>query len=241
MAGELLLKKETADVDSLEGRDIKLALDRAGELIIFNFLKGSGIPILSEESGFQNGTGENLKKGRLWIIDPLDGSFNYWKKIRELSCVSIALWENGKPVLGVINRFTCSELFSGVVGTGAWLNDRQITVSKTIKLSEAALAAGFPLKRSYDDKSLGTFVKQIQNFKKVRMFGTAAIMGVFVACGRLDAYIEEYIMLWDIAASSAIVTAAGGCVELEMQDEFKCICRLFSNKKLMDEFYEKCV
>ena len=171
----------------------------------------------------------------LWIIDPLDGSANYWKGMRELTCLSIALWKDGKPVLGVIYRFEREELFSGIVGEGAWLNDEPIVTSATEQIQNAFLATGFPVKRSYDSASLENFVKQVQNFKKVRMLGAAAVMGAFVACGRVDAYMEEAIMLWDIAASAALVLAAGGVAEVKIQDDFKCICRLFANDALRNE------
>ncbi len=240
-AGKALKEQNEAEVEVLEGKDIKLVMDRTSEAIIINYLKNSNIPILSEEQGFYYGSKECMNKGMLWIIDPLDGSANYWKNMRELACVSIALWKDGKPALGVIYRFECDELFVGVVGEGAWLNDKPITTSITEKLSEAVLATGFPLKRSYDSVSLSRFVKQIQNFKKIRMLGAAAIMGAFVACGRVDAYMEESIMFWDIAASSAIVVAAGGVAEMEVQGEFQCICRLFANENLKTEVYEKCI
>ena len=71
------------------------------------------------------------------------------------------------------------------------------------------MATGFPVKRTYDTKSLMLFIKQIQNFKKVRMFGAAAIMGTFVACGRVDAYFEDEIMIWDVCAAVALTNAAG--------------------------------
>lgn len=240
-AGELLRKQKLTEVDSAEGKDIKLALDKISEATIVDCLSASGIPVLTEESGFQNGSEKSLREGKLWIIDPLDGTANYWKGMRELSCVSIALWEDGKPVLGVINRFFCDELFVGVVGEGAWLNDKPIVTSMTEQISQSVLATGFPLKRSYEYKDLERSIKQIQNFKKIRMLGAAAIMGAFVACGRVDAYMEEDIMLWDIAASGALVVAAGGTVEIKEQKDYKCICRMFANENLKGNYYADCI
>ena len=82
------------------------------------------------------------------------------------------------------------------------------------------------------------FVQKVQSFKKIRMLGAAAVMGAFVADGRIDAYTEEQIMLWDVAASSAIVRAAGGVAEVIPLEEGKCICRLFANQALYDEYME---
>lgn len=240
-AGQMLKQQARTDVDFMGGKDIKLAIDKESESIIISCLEQSNIPILSEECGFWKGTEANLKSGKLWIIDPLDGSANYWKGMRELTCVSIALWEDGKPVLGVINRFCCDELFVGIVGEGAWLNDKPITTSATGQVSQAVLATGFPLKRSYESSNLERSIKQIQNFKKIRMLGAAAIMGAFVACGRVDAYVEEEIMLWDIAASGALVLAAGGTVEIKQVEDYKCICRLFANGELKGSYYANCI
>lgn len=240
-AGEVLKRQELTEVDSIEGKDIKLAMDKISESIIIECLASSDIPILSEESGFQNGSEMSLRKGKLWIIDPLDGTANYWKGMRELCCVSIALWEDGEPVLGVINRFWSDELFVGIVGEGAWLNEKPITTSTIGQTSQAVLATGFPLKRSYESSDLERSIKQIQSFKKIRMLGAAAIMGAFVACGRVDAYVEENIMLWDIAASGALVLAAGGMAEIKDLKDYKCICRMFANRELKGNYYADCI
>ena len=222
-AGETLKRQQLTEVDSAEGKDIKLAMDKISESVIIECLAPSGIPVLAEESGLRNGSEKALREGKIWIIDPLDGSANYWKGMRELCCVSIALWEDGQPVFGVVNRFWCDELFVGIVGEGAWLNDKSITTSAVIQTSQAVLSTGFPLKRCYENDSLERSIKQIQNFKKIRMLGAAAIMGAFVACGRVDAYVEEDIMLWDIAASAALVLAAEGAVELKENYYADCV------------------
>lgn len=227
-AGEFLECNYNPEVDSQIGKDIKLSSDKKSEAIIINILDSTGIPILSEECGMV-GTDAPSK---VWIVDPLDGTANYWKGMKELACVSIALWENGFPVLGVINRFHQGEVFSGIVGEGAWMNENPIHTSSVKNVTEAVLATGFPVKRDYTSDSLNGFVRQVQNFKKVRMLGAAAIMGAFVAAGRIDAYVEEQIMWWDIAASAAIVKAAGGNIDIRMLEEHQCICKLFANEAL---------
>ena len=98
------------------------------------------------------------------------------------------------------------------------------------------MATGFPVKRDYSEGSLLSFVKQVRRFKKVRMLGAAALMSVFVACGRLDAYFEEDIMLWDVAAAMAIVKAAGGVVYYQARDDNKCVFRCFSTCELMEDY-----
>jgi myo-inositol-1(or 4)-monophosphatase len=236
-AGTLLTKKEGIYVDFSGGKDIKLSSDKASETIIIDILKESNIPILSEECGYISKQGNEY----LWIIDPLDGTANYWKGLDELSCVSVALWKNDEPILGVVYRFATDELYYGVIGEGAFKNEKPITTSVVEDASKAVVSTGFPVYRDYSDDGLIRFVKQVQCFKKVRMLGTAAIMGAFVAEGKFDAYMEESIMLWDIAGSAAIVKAAGGALQIQRLDDYKCVCRLFANNKLMEDYNAKSI
>lgn len=233
-AGDFLKKKEKIRINTMEGKDIKLSSDKMSEKIIMEILENSGIPILSEEYGFKGKVGTQY-----WIVDPLDGTINYFRGVDELACVSIALWKMDKPVLGVIYRFATNELFYGEEGYGAYCNGKKIITSGIDEIEQAVMATGFPVKRAYDTESLTCFVKQVQYFKKVRMFGAAAIMGSFVACGRVDAYFEDDIMIWDVAAAVALVRAAGGVVHLELLNDSKTICKCFANSKLMEDYYAK--
>lgn len=230
LAGEHLLSHYQPRVDSQAGKDIKLNADRESENIIITTLAESGYSLLSEERGFI--TGKTKQNGLRWIIDPLDGTANYWRGITELACVSVALWNVDSPVLGVVNRFSQGEVYCGVVGEGAWLNDKPIHTSDVTCLNNAFLATGFPVKRDYSEASLGNFIKQVQVCKKIRMLGTAAIMGALLAAGKFDIYIEDRIMLWDIAASAALVQAAGGAADLKLLPDNQCLCRLFANRHL---------
>lgn len=231
-AGEFLKKRERIHVDASEGKDIKLSSDKLSEKIILDILADSGIPVLSEEAGFIGIEGEFC-----WIIDPIDGTINYWRGLDELSCVSISLCKNETPVLGVIYRFMTDELFYGKTDSGAYKNNILLSPSSIPQTNQAIVATGFPVKRDYSSDSLSCFVKQIQIFKKVRMLGTAALMCTFVASGIVDAYMEDEIMIWDICAAKAIVEAAGGVTSLERLPENKCIFKAFSNKKLMEDYY----
>ena len=105
-AGNFLKKREGIHVDALEGKDIKLSSDKMSEKILMDILEESGLPILSEEYGFKGEEGSQC-----WIIDPLDGTINYFKGMDEMACVSVALWRDGRPVLGAVNRFMKGELF----------------------------------------------------------------------------------------------------------------------------------
>lgn len=230
-AGEYLKKEQNVRVDSDEGKDIKVSSDKKSEEIIMDILSESGISIFSEESGFIGRDSDCF-----WVVDPLDGTMNYLRGIKDLAAVSIALWNDGEPILGVINRFNCGELFYGDDELGAYLNDYKIETSQTKTIKQAILATGFPVNYSYATDNLTQFIKRSQQFKKVRMFGAASIMGAFVSCGRLDVYTEEGIMLWDIAASTAIVRAAGGYTQIKMLNSEQCVCNLFANECLYEAY-----
>lgn len=244
-AGEFLRKRQAIKIDALEGKDLKLSSDRLSEKIIMDILAESGIPILSEECGFQcESTGPeraDIKRAQklCWIIDPLDGTVNYFKGMDELACVSIGLWREDRPVLGVVYRFMTEELYCGGEGIAACKNGIPIRPSDVRRTKDAVMAAGFPVKRAYDTDSLSQFVRQVQHFKKVRMLGAAAVMSTFVACGKIDAYFEDEIMLWDVAAGTAIVNAAGGSSVLELLQDYKVICKCFATKELMEDYYAK--
>lgn len=212
-AGHLLQKtqKSTLDVLSEEGRDIKLQADRDAEALILDILKDSPYDALAEESGEH---GLLAGDAPYWVIDPLDGTYNYSRKLPEC-CVSIALCQQEKPLLGVIYDFNRDELFSGIVGEGAWLNDQPMAVSAVSDPTKAAVCTGFPAHRDYSEESLNLFFQRARRYKKIRMLGSAALMLAYVACGRVDGYMEEDIMFWDVAAGVALVEAAGGVCRVE--------------------------
>jgi len=233
-AGDFLRERDRISVDSSEGRDIKLSSDILSESIIVETLSPTGLPVLSEESHL-TGDFSDL----FWIVDPLDGTMNYYKGMDDLACVSIALWRGDSPVLGVINRFARDEVFAGIVGGSAELNGMAICPSDVGKTEQAVIAAGFPVKRDYSEESLMRFLRLIGRFKKVRMLGSAALMAVFAACGRVDAYFEEGIMLWDIAAAAAIAEAAGCATFCDRLEGYSRVYRCFANKRLMEDFNAK--
>ncbi len=230
-AGKILKQKADMGINSSRDKDLKTAADQLSEKRIVEILEKTGYPILSEEAGVIAGRGDCR-----WIIDPLDGTVNYIKGIDEFACVSIALYKNGEPILGVVYRFMAEELIYGCVEYGAYKNKRRIAPSTETKVAQAVMATGFPVKRDYGTESLYMFIRQVQHFKKVRMLGAAAIMSCFVADGRVDAYFEDEIMLWDIAAANAIVKAAGGITELVLLNDNKCNYKAFANEALWNDF-----
>jgi len=198
-----------ARAESSAGRDIKLVADRESERVILEALRPTGLPVLSEETG---ASPDWLREGTFWVVDPLDGSFNFQHGF-PLACISVGLVEGGRPVAGVIHDLGANCTVGGAVDAGAYENGRRLAVSATGDWAQAALTTGFPVGRAYDEKSLAAFVQLVQRVKKVRMLGSACASLLSVARGVFDAYHEEDIWLWDVAAGLALVEAAGGRVQ----------------------------
>ena len=206
-------------------RDIKLQADIEAEKIIKDIIKrDSSLGILAEESGMSS---EEFHKN-LWVVDPLDGTANYSRNI-PLSCISIALLSDTKPVLGVIYDFNNNELYEGSINTSACLNGKEISVSKIKESQEGILVTGLPNNTDYSDEAITEMVKNFQNWRKVRMIGSAALASAYIASGKADLYMENKSYLWDIAAGAAIVNAAGGeALILNHNEKFQVDVR-FSN------------
>ena len=154
----------------------------------------------------------------LWVVDPLDGTANYSRNI-PLCCVSIAMLLDAKPVLGVVYDFNNDELYEGSINTKAYLNGKEISVSQTLKSQEGVLITGLPNDTDYSNEAMIEMIKNFQNWRKVRMIGSAALASVYVASGKADLYMENKSYLWDVAAGAAIVNAAGGEALILNQNE----------------------
>jgi len=199
------------------GRDIKLQADQDAERIILDHLRTSSFPVLAEESG-EHGIVDG--ETPCWIVDPLDGTMNYSRGV-SLCCVSIALARGEQPLLGVVYHFMDDDLYVGAPGLGAWLNDKPMSVSGVDQSSKAMLSTGFPNSFDFDGPEFAEMTNGLRRFKKIRMIGTAALSLAYVASGRFDAYAENNIMFWDVAAGLALVEAAGGHTSVEMTDKGK--------------------
>ncbi|MBR9706741.1 inositol monophosphatase [Candidatus Pacearchaeota archaeon] len=226
-AGEYLKNLENIQVLENKGKDIKLDADRAAEKIILNYLlNSSNYSILAEERGFFD-----KKTELVWYVDSLDGSLNFLRGIPN-SAVSIALWDGQEPLLGVIYDFNRNDLYFGIVGKGAWLNDKEITVSNIEDKKRAIIASGIPVNSSYSDEDLLKVVKMFQNYKKARFLGSAALSLAYVAAGKTDVYAEDGIILWDVAAGLALVKAAGGYLKYEKLNDKNHYNVFASNNKI---------
>jgi len=229
-AGSLLLRnKKTMNQEILStNKDIKLKADVLAEKEIKTIIENeSDYPILAEESGFSS----NIDSSTFWVVDPLDGTANYARNI-PICCVSIALISDLKPILGVIYDFINNDLYEGSIHTKALLNNKEISVSKVKNSTEGILITGLPNNTDYSDSALLKMVKDFQNWRKVRMIGSAAMASMYVASGKADLYTEKKTYLWDIAAGAAIVNAAGGETSIANQNETFQVDVSFSNSYL---------
>lgn len=194
---------------SHKGRDnIVTDVDKKSEKLIIRKIlsKFKDHSILSEETPPRHGS-----SGYRWIIDPLDGTTNFAHAF-PFFCVSIALELDGEVILGVIYDPMRDELFRARRGSGAWLNDKRIAVSKVRSLSESFLSTGFSYGVRRRDKNIKHFNRFLRKTLAIRRPGAAALDLCYVACGRLDGFWELYLNPWDSAAGMLIVQEAGGKV-----------------------------
>ena len=213
-AGKILADKfgRSLQVSNKGDIDLVTEADIAAERLIVELIR-SHHPrhaILTEESGDVVSLGDAGSEYK-WIIDPLDGTTNYAHGY-SVFCVSIALEQEGRVVVGVVYDPTRDELFAAERGQGATLNGRGLRVSETAELNGALLCTGFP----YDVRDRGDFARHFRNFimraQSVRRDGAAALDLAYVAAGRFDAFYEEGLRPWDVAAGVLLVEEAGGRV-----------------------------
>lgn len=232
-AGDVMRKNLNAEkrANEITSHDIKLELDVRCQKLIERKLHAAfpEIALLGEEGEAGQADAEYR-----WVVDPIDGTVNFAHGIPHAS-VSIALQkrvESRGPrdeggarrkssalvtphsshitILGVVYDPFQDELWTAIRGQSARLNGRKIHVSKSRELSECIVSIGFAKNRSNLERALPYFIWLARRVRKIRMLGSAALALTYVATGRLDAYVERGINLWDIAAGGLILECAGG-------------------------------
>jgi len=210
--GASVFTKNISKYNQLEeniGREVKIRADRELNDLLFKELRSRSLFNIISEERHENTIQKNEYN---WILDPLDGSFNYLRGI-PIYCISLGLWKGLEPVLGLIYDLTQNDIYYGIIGEGSYKNNNQIKVSEVNNFTDAVLCTGFPINFLYSEDKIVEFTENVKKYKKIRLFGSAAMSLSFVASGLVDAYTEENIMIWDVAAGIAIVKAAGGNVE----------------------------
>jgi myo-inositol-1(or 4)-monophosphatase len=167
--------------------------------------------VLAEE-GTENESDANRVPIR-WIIDPLDGTTNWLHGYPEYA-VSIAAEDSAGLRAAVVLNSATGELFEASRGSGAWRDGQPVQVSDLPTLDLALVGTGFPFKKlNVLPAYLETMSRILRSTAGIRRGGAAALDLCDLACGRLDAFWEYWLMPWDVAAGALIVREAGGTFE----------------------------
>jgi myo-inositol-1(or 4)-monophosphatase len=224
-----------AKVEQKGFNDLVSYVDKGAEEIIVKELAE-----IVPEAGFitEEGTRSDNNKDLTWIVDPLDGTTNFVHGI-PMYAVSIALARGEEIIVGVVYEINLDECFAAYEGAPSTCNGQPIKVSGASELAQSLVAAGFP----YDDGGkLEQYLQLLKYFIKnshgLRRLGSAAVDLCYVACGRVEGYIEYNLQSYDVAAGTLIVKQAGGRVtDFSGGDNFIFGGQILaSNTKLHDTF-----
>jgi myo-inositol-1(or 4)-monophosphatase len=209
-AGALLMSyfQQHVKVEYKGDADLVTVADRKSEALIRERIRKQWPThdVLGEEQGLVD-TGSDYR----WYVDPLDGTTNFAHGF-PVFCVSMAVEHQGQRVAAVIYDPTRDELFTAQQGSGAYLNQQRISVSKITNLTECLLGTGFPSHKRHKNPNIFFYHQITLRTHGVRRAGSAALDLCNVACGRFDGFWEFNLNPWDTAAGVLIVEEAGGKV-----------------------------
>ncbi len=204
------IKDESAHTKKIEVKgknDFVTHIDKGSEQRLVKRLSE-----LLPEAGFIAEEGTSTRKGERfnWIIDPIDGTTNFIHGLCPYA-ISIALEDNKEIVMGIVYEIGLDECFYSWKGAPAYLNGKEISVSRASTLADSLLATGFP----YSNYSkMDGFMKSLTYFMKnshgLRRLGSAATDLAYVACGRFEGFYEYDLKPYDVAAGAFLVKQAGG-------------------------------
>jgi myo-inositol-1(or 4)-monophosphatase len=196
--------------DSPDGYDIATEYDfRTEDLIKERLHKTFGEPVLGEEDGLA-GDPERARQG-LWIVDPIDGTFNYQRGLPYYS-VSIAYCQEGMPVCGAVYLPAVDELFFGARGRGAFLEGRSLSSPARLAVSQERAMEKLVISLA----GQGTYrlaaacAKEGIPWRSLRVLLSAVASMAYVAAGRVDIFSDTALSLWDCAAADCLLQEAGG-------------------------------
>jgi myo-inositol-1(or 4)-monophosphatase len=187
--------------------DLVTEYDRRVEALVVDRLRAAdpAARIVGEEGG---ASGDAAAR-RVWYVDPLDGTTNFAHGL-PVFAISIALYEDGAPRVGLVHAPALGWEFAAIAGGGATRNGAPIAVSPTASLARALLATGFPYdRRTTADNNLDAFGAFMRRTQGVRRLGSAALDLCCVGAGWFDGYWEKKLQPWDIAAGALVAAEAG--------------------------------
>jgi len=208
-AGDLVvgLQDRLVAIEHKSATDVVTEADHQAEALIIDALRSRfpGDAFLAEESGRSIASGAST--GRTWVVDPLDGTVNYANGI-PLYCVSIALVEAGRPVVGVVRDPIRGESFAAVADGAATLDGRPIHASSKDRLRDCVISLAVK-----GDRVVERWPRIRSAVRVPRALGTAALSLAYVANGRFDVFVQQTgLSPWDIAAAGLIAERAGAVV-----------------------------
>ena len=209
-AGDYVNKRpESFDLNiKTSARDFATQMDIASEKMIVETILATRPDdgIIGEEGGSRES-----KSGYTWVIDPIDGTVNYFYGMPGWN-VSVAVKDSEGVVAGVVYAPTINSLWHATRGGGAFYNGKQVHCNNPVNLSEALIATGF----GYDlelRKGQAAFVaKLLPRCRDIRRAGAAAVDLCMVGSGMADAYFEFGLNEWDLAAGGLVATEGGALV-----------------------------
>jgi len=217
-AGALLMDRyeRILSISHKSPKDVVTEVDHLSEELILGAIRSRhpGDGILAEESGEHHvvpggdGSGRaTLGRGRTWVIDPIDGTINYANGI-PFFCVSIALLEDGTPIVGVVHDPARAETFAAVADGPAALGERVVRVSSKEKLTD------FVVSLALGGKGVAGRSRATRRAIRVsRNMGSAALALAYVANARFDAFVQSGgLSAWDVAAAGLIAERGGAQV-----------------------------
>ena len=187
--------------------DLVTEADVASQEVIFKLLH-EAFPehnFLGEE-GLVKTTGNSNCR---WVIDPLDGTTNYFHGFPYFA-VSIGLEIEKKLAVGVVFDPTRNEAFTAIAGRGAYLGESRLRVSTVEHLAQAYLVASFPPGAQPGSRPIQQFLKLLPQVQSVQRTGSAAMNLAYLAAGRMDGFYSFSLKPWDMAAGVLLVQEAGG-------------------------------
>ncbi|MFM9086282.1 MAG: inositol monophosphatase family protein [Acidimicrobiia bacterium] len=159
--------------------------------------------IVGEEGASHRGDGPHE-----WCVDPIDGTTNFLYDLPTWA-VSIGVADAAGPLAGAVHVPALRETYTALRGAGAWCNGEAISCSGATDLATSLVCTGFSYAPERRGPQAQRVARMIPHLRDVRRLGAASIDLCFVACGRLDAYFEESLHPWDLAAGALIASEAG--------------------------------
>jgi myo-inositol-1(or 4)-monophosphatase len=208
-AAEVVRNADSRAAHSIEAKttstDLVTAVDKRSERWLVDQIARDRPDdgVLGEEGGERGGS-----SGVRWVLDPIDGTVNFVLGLPQYA-VSVAAEVDGHVVAGAVCNPATGEMFHAVRGGGAWLDGQRLSGPRNIELVRAVIGTGFSYDRGRRGRQAAVVAELLPLVADIRRLGSAALDLCAVAAGRLDAYFEVGLNLWDYAAGALVATEAG--------------------------------